>query len=100
MTEKIMCAAIWYQDNKKHPHQPENVEEGYVICGHRHHNIIYIQHLAKIKVSHWGNTRWCQGFLTDKNRFVDRVEAHQIAINSGQLKGKMIGPVLTSEDLW
>lgn len=45
-----------------------------------------------------------QGFLTDTGRFVDRVQARQIAARSGQLlpprKNGYTGPKLFSEDLW
>ena len=45
-----------------------------------------------------------QGFLTDTGRFVDRIQARQIAERAGQLlprcKDGYTGPELFSEDLW
>lgn len=41
-----------------------------------------------------------QGFYTSKGRFVSREEAEKIARECGQVTGKLIGGVLTSEDLW
>jgi hypothetical protein len=40
-----------------------------------------------------------QGFLTSKNRFVDRAEAWQIALKAKQVTGDEEG-LLTSEDLY
>jgi hypothetical protein len=40
-----------------------------------------------------------QGFLTSAGRFVDRDEALEIARSAKQVD-KIIGSVLTSEDLW
>ena len=34
----ITCSAIWFKDGIKHDHQPFNIETGFVICGHSHHN--------------------------------------------------------------
>jgi len=39
-----------------------------------------------------------QGFLTNKNRFVDRKEGAQIAYRSGQIEE--LKETLFSEDLW
>lgn len=41
-----------------------------------------------------------QGFYTSKGRFVSRNEAEIIARECGQITGKLIGSVLTSEDLY
>lgn len=40
-----------------------------------------------------------QGFLTSTGRFVGRLEAEDVARRAGQVD-KLIGGVLTSEDLW
>ena len=47
--ERILCAAIWYNDGKKHVHQPINIETGFVICGRRHHNCIGIADIFGLK---------------------------------------------------
>lgn len=44
--------------------------------------------------------RAIQGFVTTRGRFVDRKEAAQIAIESGQLEKLSWPPDLYSEDLW
>lgn len=36
--EDIRCAAIYYNDGNEYPHQPRNIDIGYVLCGLRHHN--------------------------------------------------------------
>lgn len=41
-----------------------------------------------------------QGFLTDRGRFVNRVEAYYLAYRAGQIKGDKPTPTLYSEDLW
>ena len=41
-----------------------------------------------------------QGFYTSKGRFVSREEAEKIARACGQVSGKLIGSILTSEDLY
>jgi hypothetical protein len=41
-----------------------------------------------------------QGFLTNTDRFVDRIEGREIAIKSGQVKEEEIGKKLFSEDLY
>jgi len=87
--EYILCAANHYNDDKEHHHQPKNIVHGFVICGRRHHNCIstfalmvgfpYDDNGLKLM-----NTE-IQGFLTNTNRFVDRLEALDIAIKANQL---------------
>jgi hypothetical protein len=102
MKEIILCAANHYEDGKNHPHQPNNITSGFVICGLRHSNCItifsimvgfpYDDNAMVIKKTER------QGFLTSENRFVEREEAAQIAIEAGQIKQHKI--VLYSEDLY
>lgn len=48
-----------------------------------------------------GFSEYTQGFNTDCGRFLTRKQALVVVRKSGQLKdGKIIGGVLTSEDLW
>lgn len=96
--ERILCAAIWYFDNKKkHPHQPKNIDYGYVWCGRRHHNIINLRASLLNKSSH-GDL--IQGFLTTKDRFVNRIDAGKIAIEQKQAFDLELGDELISEDLY
>jgi len=92
----ITCSAIWFKDGQKHEHQPFNVNTGFVICGHRHHNCFmtaYILNDGKIK-----GLEEVQGFLTSENNFVDRKEGGQIAFNAGQTSE--LKTTLFSEDLY
>jgi hypothetical protein len=107
--ERIICAANYYQDGLIHQHQPKNISNGFVTCGRRHHNCIgtfalivgfpYTEEGGKIQ-----NTE-VQGFLTNKNLFVDRKEAYKIAFKANQIIGPNKGHEeneigLTSEDLY
>lgn len=94
--EKILCAAIWYNNEKELTHAPYGIARGYVMCGHRHHQIIELYfELTGNKTTEFG---CCQGFLTNENRFVTREAAAKIALKAGQLKEKK--GLLYSEDLY
>lgn len=93
--EYILCAAIHYNDFKQYLHQPKNIETGMVICGRRHHNIIYNWNQLSLGKTRRTDT---QGFLTNKDRFVNREEAAKIAFESGQIS--MPKKELFSEDVW
>lgn len=43
---------------------------------------------------------FCQGFITSAGRFVNRIEAFEVAWRAGQLDETKKGPELFSEDLW
>jgi hypothetical protein len=94
--EYIMCAANWVDDDKEYYFQPYNIPSGIVFCGWRHPCIIQ-QYRNIYKV---GDVKEIQGFLTTKNRFLNRKESLEIVKNNGQLKKPLIGGILTSEDLW
>jgi hypothetical protein len=107
--EYILCSAIHYNDNNIYKHQPKNITTGIIICGRRHHNCISTlvnlkgkENIIDIK-KHLG--RDSQGFLTNTDRFVSRLEAAKIAIAAEQLlyprafnPDNRIG--LISEDVW
>lgn len=96
--EYILCAAIWYKDGKKYPFQPKNIYTGYVMCGRRHHNIISLNFsLTNQKTLSQTSV---QGFITNLDRFVDRLEANNIAIAANQVIGNELGDELISEDLY
>ena len=73
---------------------------GNIFTGHRHHNIIW--YLVKIH----GHTppiareRYQQGFITDENTFVNRVDALEIAIKANQIIKLHTGRQLYNEDLY
>lgn len=104
--EKIICAANYYNDGVVYDFRPKNIEEGFVICGHRHHNCIFI--FAKIYGFPYSEEAKkilqteVQGFLTNTNRFVGRVEALEIAQKADQVitgyPNEALG--LFSEDLY
>lgn len=65
----------------------------------RHHNLLRVAH-------EWGgreltqNDRALQGFLTNRGRYVDRIEGARIALAAQQLEQTNWGEDLYSEDLW
>lgn len=77
---------------------PYNITEGIVLCGWRHTCIIaQMNSLTGLKQY---ETTEVQGFLTSKNRFVDRKEAMIIAKERGQVAQDHDSVVLYSEDLY
>jgi len=101
--EYIICSAIWFDDGIHHNDKslPKG-ETGYVVCGRRHHNCFHTASILDpqrkyIKEQHEKE----QGFMTNKNRFVSRLEAVDIAFNAGQTETRTEHPVgLFSEDLY
>ena len=96
--EYVMCAANWINDGVEHLFQPFNIDIGIVYCGWRH-PCIFQQYRERFPQETYGKSE-TQGFLTTKNRFLTRKEALELVRSNGQLKGDLIGGVLTSEDLW
>jgi len=104
--ERIICAANHYDDGEEHVHMPRNIKTGFVICGRRHHNCISIFALmVGFPYDEKGialmNTEE-QGFLTSKDRFVNRTEALEIARKANQIldEKEVRGDKLYSEDLY
>jgi len=83
-------------DGKDYHFQPYNIDKGIVFCGWRHPCIFqqYSDYWKQFKRTE------VQGFLTNKNRFLNREEGLELVKSNGQLKCKILGGVLTSEDLW
>lgn len=102
--EYILCAAIWYKELKLvkklevNPN-PDNIDCGLVFCGHRHPHCIWtmISITGKRGVEPECG-KYTQGFLTSKNRFVDRIEGAKIAKQANQIGSGIT--VLYSEDLY
>lgn len=65
---------------------------------YRHHHIFMVIH----QLGEEANDRGIQGFIDADGRFLSRKQAEVSARINGQIKndGKLIGSVLTSEDLW
>lgn len=95
--EYILCAAIHFKDGNTYLHQPKNIESGYVVCGRRHHNCFITIRILNCTVGHIENT---QGFITNEDRFVNRAEAYELAIKSGQIQDTGTSKILVSEDLY
>jgi len=104
MKEYILCAAIWYKDFQlKTPIDsntlPVNCDKGMVFCGYRH--IQCMRSMTSIS-GIWAKKdligEYEQGFLTSKNRFVDRIEGAKIAFDANQINSQI--HVLYSEDLY
>lgn len=93
----IICSAVWFHDGKKYSHQPNNVFEGIVITGRRHHNCFFTRcpdgDFESVKSI--ANT---QGFLTSDNIFLDRKEAGKLAFEVGQIE--KVTECLFSEDIY
>lgn len=90
LKESIICAAIWYKDLPTQEHLlPCNVKEGVVLCGWRHGCIIQqMKALTGLRTVKFGNDSvgtTVQGFLTNKNRFLDRKEAHTLFKEFGKI---------------
>lgn len=96
--EYVMCAANWIDDGIDYTFKPYNIDKGRCFSGHRHSQIF---ELTKdiYPYSEWDKLT-VQGFLTTKNRFLNRKEALKLVKQNGQLTKPLIGGVLTSEDLW
>lgn len=89
--ERIICSAIWYDNGKEYVHSPVNIKTGFVVAGLGHHNCLGTvatltgfnkQVDSKEAIQYIDDV---QGFLTNKRRFVERIEAMNIAIASGQV---------------
>lgn len=93
--EYIICAAIHFAPFHEFEHQPKNISKGFVVAGRRHHNCF-------ITVSILSNgirfREIEQGFITSKDRFVNRKEAGVIAFEAGQTNE--LKTTLFSEDIY
>jgi hypothetical protein len=81
--EQILCAAIWYKDFPRiDVYSVKNITNGVVLCGWRHPQIIgQVVSLLGKKQYEMGD--YVQGFLTNRNRFLDRKEAALLHIENG-----------------
>lgn len=94
--EIVLCAAIHFDDGDIHYHQPINISSGFVIAGYRHGSILGTAHAVGCKVPFKNQT---QGFLTNKNRFLNRLEARNLVVTTGQCNPEF-KEELYSEDLY
>lgn len=104
MNERIYSAAIWYKDLPTAKYLPKNIDKGIVVEGHRHADIIRtVVNLLGKRTCQFGED--CageseQGFITNTNRFVDRVEGLKIAREANQLISETSFSELYSEDIY
>lgn len=85
--EICICAAV-------------QTEEGIVIRGHRHHDALRAAGLAFCRPKHGEDA---QGFITSRNRYVDRREGRRLQEAAGigsYAPGGYRGDLLYSEDLY
>lgn len=95
--KRILCAAIYFDDEKFHDHQPKNITQGFVITGRRHHNCYAT--LKALDCIGYKSMKSIQGFLTSDDNFVNREEAFIIAKEAGQIISSR-GNKLFSEDIY
>jgi len=105
--EIVLLSAIHFDDKREHIHQPVNITTGYVVCGYRHCNCYGL--LGAI-FTDTDNEPWkrvrpekeTQGFITNKNRFINREEAFKIATDNNQILDPedTRGNELFSEDIY
>ncbi len=97
--EKIVCAGVWFQDDKVYANQYSNIEKGVVVAGLGHHNCMAILSYMFPNGDYLNNT--VSGFLTSHRRFVNREDGWNIAEAHGQiLHAHGESGVLYSEDLF
>jgi len=104
--EYILCAAIWCKEiplKKDIPQVlPKNCDRGIVVTGHRHGQCIWtigcLTGLRAVTFAEDGIGENEQGFLTSKNRFVNRKEGGEIAFAAKQTQE--LKTTLYSEDLY
>lgn len=105
--EYILCSAIWYKelplkrdDIPAGHYLPTNCESGIVFAGRNHMQCLYQMVVLSGKTQAEVG-EYTQGFLTNKNRFVERKEAMKIAKKAGQVGDKTFSRhLLYSEDLF
>ncbi len=95
MIEIPIIAAIWYPDEST-PFNKVNNVEGVVLCGFRHGHIM--GQFYSLTSKRTPTVKHVQGFLTNKNNFVDRKEAHKMWLDAG--KTAEFSDELYSEDLY
>lgn len=101
MNERILCAAIWYKKvEPRAVYRPINTPVGVVLCGFRHGDVIsQVVPLTGKRQFELGEH--VQGFLTNKNRFVDREQAWKIAEKENQIiRPNIVYGTLYSENLY
>jgi hypothetical protein len=82
---------------KCRPKSPKNINTGVVVCGYRHSDCFFIA--DALYPTGWEKAYTVtQGFLTSKNRFLNRQDAAKIAYMAEQVDE--LAETLISEDLY
>jgi hypothetical protein len=110
----IMCAANYFNDEQRHANMPTNIKQGYIVAGCRHNHcwgikaattklkpseVLIGEEVVNLSTLPVPRTP-IQGFITNKNKFVTRIEAAKIAFDAGQIPGWKEGDSLQSEEMW
>jgi hypothetical protein len=99
MAEFILCAAVHYEDKIIYRDQPQGIHTGFVVAGYRHHNCM--ETVRALLERFYNKRNILQGFLTSRNRFINRKEAFEIHIGQHpDLKPMSDERELFSEDLY
>lgn len=102
--EYVICAAVHYDDGISYEHQPKNVATGIVVAGRRHHNAIMTVHIladmSLEKAKKFRAMKQIQGFITSRDRFLNRQEAWLLAVEVGQIETDVKEGTMFSEDLY
>ncbi len=99
----IICSAIHFNNGVVNPHQPKNVEIGFVVCGRRHHDCYGTIYVLSKGSREYLELETEQGFITSDNFFVTREIAWEIAEKANQIKEdnrRFTQGRLFSEDLY
>lgn len=98
MKEYIVCSAIYVNDGIKYENQPINIIKGFCIYGLRHSNCFATLKIFKVDKKIFKEI--IQGFLTSKNRFLNRKDSFIIAKESNQIEIEIENGNLFSEHLY
>ena len=96
--EKVLCAATWYKDFPKAVHGARNIDEGLVVAGWRHPNIIGI--VMSLSGKRTAELDYQHGFLTTNGNFISRLDAMVMAKANNQVSDTIGHKELFSEDLY
>jgi len=108
--EFVVCAAVWSKELELKKEisycRSRNLDHGVVFAGLRHPHAMYtmvaVTGLRSVTYAEDAVGEHVQGFVTSKDRFVDRTEAMKIALAAGQVtEGETYSTSeLFSEDLY
>ena len=102
--ERIVCSVCQVFVDKRDGTNEDGSEIIHEVYGLRHYDLFMRKQIKELeKQYNYALLDWEQGFLTNKGRFVGRIEAMEIAKEQGQvirLSGSPNTDILFSEDLY